>query len=61
LADVLSAIEAARLMTYRAAILEDEGRPDEKEAAEAKRQAEKLASRAVDLAALIKKGEDHET
>jgi alkylation response protein AidB-like acyl-CoA dehydrogenase len=61
LADVLSAIEAARLMTYRAAILEDEKRPDAEEATEAKRQAEELASRAADLAALIKKGEDHET
>jgi alkylation response protein AidB-like acyl-CoA dehydrogenase len=61
LADVLSAIEAARLMTYRAAILEDEKRPDAEEATEAKREAEELASRAADLAALIKKGEDHET
>jgi hypothetical protein len=61
LADVLSAIEAARLMTYRAAILEDEKRPDAEEATEAKRQAEELASRAADLAALIKKGEHHET
>ncbi len=57
MADVLSAIEAARLMTYRAAILEDEGRPDEEEASDARRQAEKLASRAADLAELIKKGE----
>lgn len=57
LADVLSAVEAARLMTYRAAILEDEGRPEEEEASDAKRQAEKLASRAADLAELIKKGE----
>jgi hypothetical protein len=61
LADVLSAIEAARLMTYRAAILEDEKRPDAEESLEAKRRAEELASRAVALAALIKKGEKHET
>jgi hypothetical protein len=61
MADVLSAIEAVRLMTYRAAILEDEKRPDAEEAAKAKRQAEELASRAADLASLIKKGEDHET
>ena len=61
LADVLSAIETTRLMTYRAAILEDEKRPDAEEATEAKRQAEELASRAADLAALIGKGEDHET
>jgi alkylation response protein AidB-like acyl-CoA dehydrogenase len=61
LADVLTAIEAARLMTYRAAILEDEGRRDPEESTEAKRQAEELASRAAVLASLIKKGEDHET
>jgi len=61
LADVLSAIETTRLMTYRGAILEDEKRPDAEEATEAKRQAEELASRAADLAALIGKGEDHET
>jgi len=61
LADILSAIEAARLMTYRAAILEDEGHPDAEEAAEAKRQAEELASRAARLAALIEKGEENET
>ena len=61
LADVLSAIEAARLMTYRAAILEDEGRPEAEESIEAKRRAEELSSRAAALAALIKKGEKHET
>jgi hypothetical protein len=61
LADVLSAIEAARLMTFRAAILEDNKRPDAEESTEAKRQAEELASRAVLLAALIMKGEGHET
>ena len=61
LADVLSAIEAARLLTFRAAILDDEERPDSEEAAKAKLQAEELASRAEKLAALIKKGEHHET
>jgi len=61
LADVLSAIEAARLMTYRAALLEDEKRPDAEESLAAKRRAEELASRAAALAALIKKGEKHET
>ena len=61
LADVLSAIEAARLMTYRAALLEDEKRPDTEESLEAKRRAEELAFRAAALAALIKKGEKHET
>jgi alkylation response protein AidB-like acyl-CoA dehydrogenase len=61
LADVLSAIETARLMTYRAAILEDEKRRDPKESTEAKRRAEELASRAAALASLIKKGDVHET
>jgi hypothetical protein len=61
LADILSAIEAARLMTYRAALLEDKKRPDEEESMDAKRRAEELASRASVLAALIKKGRKHET
>ena len=55
LADVLSAIEAARLMTYRAALLEDKRRPDAEESIETKRRAKELASRASVLAALVKK------
>lgn len=61
LADVLSAIEAARLMTYRAALLEDKKRPNAAESIEARRRAEELASRASVLAALVKEGRKHET
>jgi len=61
LADALAGIEAARLKLYRAAILEDAGRGDAEENADAERLAGALARAAGDLMEWITTGGNDET
>jgi alkylation response protein AidB-like acyl-CoA dehydrogenase len=56
LADMATALDAARLMTYRAAWLRDQGRPFAKEAAMAKLFASEVAVRAAEEAVQIHGG-----
>jgi short-chain 2-methylacyl-CoA dehydrogenase len=56
LADVVTELEAARLLTYRAALLKDAGRPFTLAAAQAKLKAGRLAVQAADAAVQIHGG-----
>ena len=56
LADMATQVEAARLMTYRAADLKDKGKPFTRESAMAKLIASETASRVADMAVQIHGG-----
>lgn len=56
LAELAAQIEAARLLTYQAALLKDAGKPYTKEAAMAKLVASELAVRAADIAVQVHGG-----
>lgn len=53
IAEMASEIEAAKLMTYKAAVLKDEGKPVKKEAAMAKLYASEVATKAANEAVQI--------
>ena len=56
IADMATQVDAARLLTYRSAVLRDQGRPFSKESAMAKLYASEISSKVTDMAVQIHGG-----